>query len=107
VSDSSAPTGPRGVATGEAPAAVWRAVRNPWKRSCFNTSAPTGRRNVATGGAPAAVWRAVRNPWKRSCFNTSAPKGRRNRRAARRISRTHTARRTQRRARAAFAEVRT
>ena len=38
------PDGRRTVATGEAPAAAWRAVRNPWKRSCFNTPAPRGRR---------------------------------------------------------------
>ena len=41
----SAPTGRRTVATGEAPAARQRAVRNPWKHSFFNTSAPKGRRN--------------------------------------------------------------
>jgi len=40
-----APTGRRTVATGEAPAAAQRTVRNPWKRSCFNTPAPRGRRN--------------------------------------------------------------
>ena len=32
------------MATGEAPAAAQRTVRNPWKRSCFNTPAPRGRR---------------------------------------------------------------
>jgi hypothetical protein len=43
MSDFSAPTGPRNVATGGA--TPFSASRNPWKRSFVNTSAPTGRRN--------------------------------------------------------------
>jgi hypothetical protein len=39
-----APTGRRTVATGGAPAARQRAVRNPWKRSCFNPPASRGQR---------------------------------------------------------------
>jgi len=80
VSESSAPTGPRRVATGEAARPQGRPTRNPWKRLSSNasapkrSSAPTGPRIVATGEAPTAAQRAVRNPWKRSSFNASAPK---------------------------------
>ena len=42
-----APTGRRPVATGGAPPAARRAVRNPWERSCFNTSAPLGAAECA------------------------------------------------------------
>ena len=45
-----APTGRRIVATGEAPAAAQRAVRNPWERSCFNISAPQGAADCSSVG---------------------------------------------------------
>ena len=63
-----APTGRRNVATGGAPAATWRAVRNPWKRSCFKTSAPLG--------AVEALGRAADQCAFAGAVNSFAPPGR-------------------------------